>query len=210
MKGREKIAFYSSPKIQAILIDVKDILKNYRFAENQEIMTLQPIHQDLHMQKILYNKIDEEYKYFFIDFEGDPRLSMEEKKQKYPSEKDFGSFLRSLSYIKFDALLRFIEERFIGKDEYRVPEEFLFSLYFKKAAKITKKDKTLEHFLSLLNYWEGSMKDRFLNEKLEIDVNLISYFTIERALYELDYELLYRPNKLIIPILGLKEIIDRF
>lgn len=209
MKRREKVAFYTSPKIQAILIDIKDILENYRSAYSSEKLILQPIHQDLHMQKILYNKVNEEYEFCFIDFEGDPQLSLEEKKQKFPIEKDLGSFLRSLSYIKFNALLNFIEKKFIEKDEYRVPEEFLFRLYFRKAAKISQKDKTLENILSLLNYWEFSMMNKIFDKSINVDFTLISYFTIERALHELDYELLYRPNRLIIPILGLKELIDR-
>ncbi|TFG13536.1 MAG: hypothetical protein EU531_09710 [Promethearchaeota archaeon] len=209
MKRREKVAFYTSPKIQAILIDIQDILENYRSAFSSENIIIQPIHQDLHMQKILYNKRDSEYEFCFIDFEGDPQLPLEEKKQKFPIEKDLGSFLRSLSYIKFDALLNFIENRLIGKEEYRVPEEFLFSLYFRKAAKISQKDKVLESVLALLNQWELSMMNKIFDKSIKVDFTLINYFTIERALHELDYELLYRPSKLIIPILGLKELIDR-
>jgi predicted trehalose synthase len=129
--------------------------------------------------------------------------------QKFPIEKDLGSFLRSLSYIKFFALLNFIEKKIIEKDEYRVPEEFLFGLYFRKAAKISQKDKTLETVLYLLNYWELQMMNYIFDKSLKLDFTLINYFTIERALHELNYELLYRPNKLIIPILGLKELIDK-
>ena len=209
MKRREKLAFYKSPKIQSILIDIHDIIENYRSIVTLERITIQPIHQDLHMQKILYDKPDEEYKFCFIDFEGDPQLSLEEKKLKFPIEKDLGSFLRSLSYIKFEAFLSFIEKRLIGKDEYRVPEEFLFSLYFRKAAKISQKDKTLENILSLLNRWELSMMNNIFDKTIRVDFGLISYFTIERALHELNYELLYRPNKVIIPLLGLKELVDR-
>ncbi len=209
MKRREKVAFYTSPKIQAILIDIQDILERYYSEFGSENIKIQPLHQDLHMQKILYNKLNGTYDFCFIDFEGDPQIPLEEKKQKFPIEKDLGSFLRSLSYIKFDALLNFIEKRLIGKDEYRVPEEFLFSLYFRKAAKISKKDKVLESVLYLLNHWERSMMNKIFDKTIKVNFTLISYFTIERALHELDYELLYRPNKLIIPILGLKELIDR-
>lgn len=209
MKRREKGAFYKSPKVQATLIDIQDILGNYNSGDISERITIQPIHQDLHMKKILFNKLDEGYKFGFIDFEGDPQLSLEQKKEKFPIEKDLGSFLRSLSYIKFEALLDFTEKRLIGEGEYRVPEEFLFNLYFRKAAKISQKDKTLENILSLLNHWEISMMNKIFDKRIKVDFTLISYFTIERALHELNYELLFRPNKVIIPILGLKELIDR-
>lgn len=209
MNRQEKIAFYTSPKIQTILNHVKDIIESYRSVISQENITIQPIHQDLHMQKILYNKVDGEYKFCFIDFEGDPQLTLEEREQKFPIEKDLGSFLRSLSYIKFDVLLNFIEKFIIGKEEYRVPEEFLFGLYFTKSAKISQKDKILENILSLLNKWEFSMMNKIFDTSIKVNFPLINYFTIERALHELDYELLYRPNKSIIPILGLKELIER-
>ena len=209
MKRREKVAFYTSPKIQAILIDIQDILERYSSEFEVKNIKIQPLHQDLHMQKILYNKVNGEYNFCFIDFEGDPQIPLEEKKQKFPIEKDLGSFLRSLSYIKFDVLHNFIEKRLIGKDEYRVPEEFLFSLYFRKAAQISQKDKVLESILYLLNQWERSMMNRIFDKTIKVNFTLINYFTIERALHELDYELLYRPHKLIIPILGLKELIER-
>jgi len=134
---------------------------------------------------------------------------LEEKTQKFPIEKDLASFLRSLSYIKFYTLLNFIEKKIIEKDEYRVPEEFLFSLFFRKAAKISQKDKTLETLLYILNMWERQMMNKIFDKSLKINFTLINYFTIERALHELDYELLYRPSKIIIPILGLKELIDK-
>ena len=44
---------------------------------------------------------------------------------------------------------------------------------------------------------------------LNLNYILITYFYIERTLYELNYEILFRPNKIIVPILGLKEIIDK-
>ncbi len=209
MKRKGGTMFYSSPKIRAIIIDIQDIIEKYRSEFISDHIKIQPVHQDLHMQKILFSKIDNDYKFWFIDFEGDPQLLLEEKTQKFPIEKDLASFLRSLSYIKFYTLLNFIEKKIIEKDEYRVPEEFLFSLFFRKAAKISQKDKTLETLLYILNMWERQMMNKIFDKSLKINFTLINYFTIERALHELDYELLYRPSKIIIPILGLKELIDK-
>jgi len=44
---------------------------------------------------------------------------------------------------------------------------------------------------------------------LNLNYVLITYFYIERALHELNYEILYRPNKIIVPILGLIEIVEK-
>ena len=71
-------------------------------------------------------------------------------------------------------------------------------------------------------YWDNIpislslTKDLNLNEeqtKILKDLNLsyvlITYFYIERALHELKYEILFRPNKIIVPVLGLREIVEK-
>jgi hypothetical protein len=207
-KGSEG-AFYKSPKISSILIDIKDIIEKFLSEFDMDQITIQPVHQDLHFQQILYNKINGDYDFFFIDFEGDPQLSEEQKKLKFPIEKDFGSFLRSLSYIKFNTLLHFIEKEIVDKEKFEVPAEFLFNIFFRKSSKITQKHKKLEAALRLLNLWENKLMSRILEKSLNLHFTLINFFTIERVLHELDYELLFRPSSIIIPILGLKEIIDK-
>jgi predicted trehalose synthase len=208
-KGSEG-AFYKSPKISSILIDIKDIIEKLLSEFDIDQITIQPVHQDLHFQQILYNKFNGDYNFFFIDFEGDPQLSEEQKKQKFPVEKDFGSFLRSLSYIKFNTLLNFIEREIVDKEKFEVPAEFLFNMFFRKSSKITQKHKKLEAALRLLNMWENKLMSRILEKSLNLQFTLINFFTIERVLHELGYELLFRPSNIIIPILGLKEIIDKY
>jgi hypothetical protein len=223
MNKKSEGAFYNSPKITSILLDIKDIIEKFRSEFEAEQITIQPVHQDLHFQQILYNKNNGDYMFYFIDFEGDPQLSREERKGGFPIEKDLASFLRSLSYIKFNTLINslsyikfntlinFIEKVIIDKGKFEVPAEFLFSLYFRKSSKISKKHKTLEIALNLLNLWENKLMGKIIDKslKLKLHFTLINYFTIERTLHELNYELLFRPNNSIIPILGLKEIIEK-
>jgi len=206
MTEQPESAFFNLPKISSILIDIKDIIERFRSEFKQTVIKIQPVHQDLHMEQILFNKVDNHYTFYFIDFEGDPQLSYEEKKGKFPIEKDLASFLRALSYIKFNTLLRFIEEKIIRKEKYEVPEEILYNLYFRRAARPIKK--VLDIVLNVLNIWESQLIGKIL-KKLNPNYILITYFYMERALYELNYEILFRPNKTIVPILGLKEIIDK-
>jgi hypothetical protein len=203
-------AFYSSPKILSILIDIKDIIEKFRSEFNADTINIQPVHQDLHFQQILVNKSNGDYMFYFIDFEGDPQLDNKEKDKKFPIEKDMGSFLRSLSYIKFNTLLKFIENKLIDPDKIEVPAEFLFNLYFRKSSKITKKQKILGIVSKILNAWENKLMGKIFEQSSELQITLINYFTIERVLNELAYELLFRPDKILIPILGLKEIIDKY
>jgi hypothetical protein len=209
IKGSEG-AFYRSPKITSILIDIKDIIEKFLSDFDVDQIIIQPVHQELHFQQILYNEINGEYTFYFIDFEGDPQLSEEQKKNKFPIEKDLGSFLRSLSYIKFNTLLNFIEREYVDKEKFEVPAEFLYNLYFRKSSKFAQKHKKLEVALELLNLWEDKLMGKILEKSLKFNFTLINFFNIERVLHELDYELLFRPNNIIIPILGLKEIIDKY
>ena len=199
-------AFFNLPKISSILIDIKDIIERFRAEFEAPKIDIQHIHQDLHMDQILYNKVNDKYIFYFIDFEGDPQLILEEKKGKFPVEKDLASFLRALSYIKFNTLLRFIENKIVRRDKYEVPEEILYNLYFRRAARPL--NKMLDIVLNVLNIWESKLMSKIL-KNLNLSYILITYFYIERALYELSYEILFRPNKIIVPVLGLKEIIDK-
>lgn len=199
--------FYNLPKINSILIDIKDVIEKFRHEFKDPMIKIQPVHQDLHMEQILYEKSNGEYQFYFIDFEGDPQLSIEEKKGKFPIEKDISSFLRSLSYIKFNTFLEFIEKKIIKPNKIEVAEEILYSIFFRKAA--ISKNKTLDVVLSALNVWEEKLMAKFL-KILKPNIILTNFFTIQRALYELHYEILFRPGKIIVPILGLKEIIDKY
>ncbi|MDX1798258.1 MAG: hypothetical protein R3255_06385, partial [Candidatus Lokiarchaeia archaeon] len=206
MNEQPEDTFFNLPKISSILIDIQDIIKRYHSEFTKPEINIQAVHQDLHMEQILYNKIDDHYNFYFIDFEGDPQLSLEEKRGKFPVEKDLATFLRALSYIKFNILLVFIEKNIVRKDKYEVPEEILYNLFFRRAAKPL--NKILDVILNVLNIWESKLMSKILKE-LDVDYTLITYFYIEKALYELRYEMLFRPNKIIVPILGLKEIIDK-
>ncbi|MBD3211469.1 MAG: hypothetical protein GF311_02590 [Candidatus Lokiarchaeota archaeon] len=205
MKQESENMFYNLPKISSVLIDTKDVLEKFRTDFQKENIDVQPVHQDLHMEQILYEKEDGTYNFYFMDFEGDPQLSLEEKKQKYPTEKDLASYLRSLSYIKFNTLLQYIEKKIVDKEKYVVSEEILYSLFFRKGTR--EKRKTLDALLRFLNKWESKIMNKFLKD-LNPSITLINYYTIERILHEVQYEMLFRPNKFIIPLLGLQEIIE--
>ncbi|MBY8986214.1 MAG: hypothetical protein KGD65_14145 [Candidatus Lokiarchaeota archaeon] len=206
MTHQPESAFFNLPKISSILIDIKDIIERFRIEFKEAKIAIQPVHQDLHMEQILYDKKDNQYDFYFIDFEGDPQLSLDDKKGKFPVEKDLASFLRALSYIKFNNLLKFIEENITRKNKYEVPEEILYNLYFRRTARPIAK--VLDVIKDVLNVWESKLIGKIL-KNLNLSYVLITYFYIERALHELKYEILFRPNKIIVPVLGLKEIVER-
>lgn len=208
MEKKSKNAFYNLPKVSSLLIDTKDLIEKFRSKFQKEKVEIQPVHQDLHMENILVsiNDSDGNFKYYFLDFEGDPQLTDQERNKKFPAEKDFASLLRSLSYIKFNSLLKYIEENVLDKEKYEVPEEVLYNLFFRKAGKYNTTE--LNKILTLFNAWEQKFMNKILKD-IDIDFTLINILTIERILHELNYEILFRPHKFIVPLLGLKEVIEK-
>lgn len=199
-------SFIDVSHVNTILNDVMEVLGNLLFRIKDTSIKIQSLHQDLHMEQVLYNTIDDRYEFYFTDFEGDPQLTPEEKKEKLPIDKDLASFLRSLSYIKYNTLLGYINEKIAKKEGKKTPEEILYDLLFlneKKGAY-----KTLANLLNMLDIWENKLTEIILRE-LDSNVALLDFFTIERALQEINYEILYRPEKIIVPLLGLKEIIEK-
>ena len=55
MTEKPESAFFNFSKISSILIDVKDILKRFRRQFKEPNIKIQPVHQDLHLEQILYD-----------------------------------------------------------------------------------------------------------------------------------------------------------
>jgi len=199
-------SFFDISQINSILNDVSEVLGNLLFRIRDTSISMQTLHQDLHMEQVLYNTVNEKYEFYFTDFEGDPQLSPEEKKKKLPIEKDLASFLRSLSYIKYNTLLGYINEKVAKSDDKESPEKILHDLLFlnENRANIP----VFDILLRVLNIWENKLTEIILRE-LDLTTALLDFFTIERTLQEINYEILYRPDKIIVPLLGLKEMFEK-
>ncbi len=142
------------------------------------------IHGDYHLGQILRAKND----FVILDFEGEPARSLEERRRKQSPLKDVAGMLRSFSYAAFAGLARFAQRR---------PE----------AAR------NVEPWAQL---WANAVSTAFLSGYRQIiaadptllpepaiaqsmlDVNLL-----EKALYELQYELNNRPDWVRIPLAGI-------
>ncbi|MHB1022739.1 MAG: maltose alpha-D-glucosyltransferase [Acidobacteriaceae bacterium] len=142
------------------------------------------IHGDYHLGQILRVKND----YVILDFEGEPARSMEYRRRKSSPLKDVAGMLRSYSYAAFAALQRYTTRR---------PEHI----------------KTLEPWAQL---WERSTTSAFLRGYMQVmeqsplhmsrpeDMQqLLKVYLLEKALYELLYELNNRPTWAYIPLAGI-------
>ncbi|MEJ2455141.1 MAG: maltose alpha-D-glucosyltransferase [Candidatus Thiodiazotropha sp.] len=145
-------------------------------------------HGDYHLGQVLLTEND----FVIFDFEGEPAKPLEARRVKHSPLRDVAGMLRSFDYAAAVALGRCTEER----PEYR------------------------EQLMPYLNEWIRFSAESFLSGYREGIADcpswpgdphqarqLIGLFLMEKALYELRYELSHRPDWVGIPLAGLLQML---
>jgi maltose alpha-D-glucosyltransferase/alpha-amylase len=147
------------------------------------------IHGDYHLGQVLVNGDD----FYILDFEGEPESTIRDRKVKQPPLKDVAGMFRSFHYAIYATI-------FNNKDKYPFEQKELFY-----AGEILYK-----YFVGvfLQTYTDvaqgGNLNIGYRNE---IDF-LLKYCLLEKAVYELGYELNSRPRWSVIPLTGIASIMD--
>jgi len=146
------------------------------------------IHGDYHLGQVLFTGKD----FIIIDFEGEPGFSFSERRLKKNPMKDVAGMMRSFHYAAFGKIL--LNENYREKDI-----EFLFHWA-----------EQWQHYVS--RFYLGAYLERLgLDSKLtEQDEILIRTYLIEKAIYELGYELNGRPEWVNIPLRGIYYHMNRY
>jgi maltose alpha-D-glucosyltransferase/alpha-amylase len=142
------------------------------------------IHGDYHLGPVLRVKND----YVILDFEGEPARSLEERRTRHSPLKDVAGMLRSFSYAAWAGLLNYVSRR---------PVDFAT---LEPWAQLWEQTVTLEF---LRAYGETAAGASFLPPSLSGFRTLTEAFLIDKALYELQYELNNRPEWVRIPLRGI-------
>jgi len=146
------------------------------------------IHGDYHLGQVLRAKDD----FLIVDFEGEPARPLEERRRKQSPLRDVAGMMRSFSYAAFAAL---------DLHKQRHPESSAaletWAAAWERAASAA--------FLS--NYREVMAANPGLLPQPEQAQALLLAFLLEKALYELLYELNNRPSWLRIPLGGVLSLL---
>lgn len=146
------------------------------------------IHGDFHLGQVLFTGND----FVIIDFEGEPGFSFSERRLKKNPLKDVAGMMRSFQYAAFGKIL--LNENYREQDM-----EFLEAWA-----------EQWQHYISRF-YFGAYLKRLGLDEELsEENEILIRTFLIEKAIYELGYELNGRPDWVIIPLRGIHYHMNRY
>nr|WP_315173822.1 trehalose synthase [uncultured Flavobacterium sp.] len=147
------------------------------------------IHGDYHLGQVLVNGED----FFILDFEGEPESTIRDRKVKQPPLKDVAGMFRSFHYAIYATI-------FNNKDKYNYEQSELFM-----AGELLYK-----YFVGIFlqTYTEVAQAGNLnIGYKNEIDF-LLKYCLLEKAVYELGYELNSRPRWSVIPLTGIASIMN--
>jgi maltose alpha-D-glucosyltransferase/alpha-amylase len=145
------------------------------------------IHGDYHLGQVLRVKND----YVIIDFEGEPARPLAERRAKTSPLKDVAGMVRSFSYAAWAGLFSFANRR---------PGE---STRLSGSARLWEREMSAV-FLS--SYKETAERATFLPEDPAEFERLLEVFVMQKAFYELQYELNNRPSWARIPLQTILEM----
>lgn len=156
------------------------------------------IHQDLHFSQMLYAPKTKQY--FIIDFEGEPGRPPGHRGMLEPATRDLATLIRGVSYISFFAL-KSVKNMSIEETSKIISENHGLVDTARSWAR-----ELVSHILAtyIKLYNKSSTKPLGL-EKLsmsEISV-LVKPWIVERALYEIHYELDYRKEMSLVAYITL-------
>ena len=146
------------------------------------------IHGDYHLGQVLWAESD----YYILDFEGEPADPLDERRRKESPLKDVAGMLRSFSYAAYAALFARSDRQ--GETFSRLEPWARAWIYWSSAA-----------FLRAYASIAGSAA--WLPADPVQRASLLDLFLIEKALYELRYELSMRPEWVRIPLRGLEDLL---
>jgi maltose alpha-D-glucosyltransferase/alpha-amylase len=168
----------------ALPLLVQDLLP-----ENADALKIRH-HGDFHLGQMLIAKDD----VFIIDFEGEPRRSIEERRRKAPAARDVAGLIRSIDYSATAALERALKS---------APDE---------QGKLARaldgwRDSSVAAFMA--GYRRTLNDVRLWPQSLPHADRLLDFFLLEKAFYEIEYELAHRPDWLRVPLAGTWRILSQ-
>jgi len=182
-----------APAQAATVIRLEDeVLQRFRSIVNRPLNSMRiRTHGDFHLGQVLYTGSD----FVITDFEGEPARSLNERRLRRSPLRDVAGMLRSFGY----AVQMALRER----AQRGLPEEAP-----ERAAAWGRYWQAWVSGIFLHAYLDEASKSSFLKaDREELDL-LLGVFMLEKAVYELGYEMNNRPDWLIVPLMGIMELLQ--
>lgn len=188
-KNQKNIKDNLKEDVAKIINSEKQIIQRFNSLLNKKISAMKiRIHGDYHLGQVLFTGKD----FFIIDFEGEPMHALSERRLKRSPLRDVAGMLRSFHYA---AYISFLNNPLIKPEDRSETEPWAVMWY------------THISGVFLSSYLEVVKNTEFIpQDRQELDI-MLSAFLLEKSVYELGYELNNRPDWLIIPLNGIKQLL---
>jgi maltose alpha-D-glucosyltransferase / alpha-amylase len=150
------------------------------------------IHGDYHLGQVLYTGRD----FVIIDFEGEPARPLGERRLKRSPLRDVAGMLRSFHYAAYAGLFDQVERGVVGTGEHLAQLEEWARYWHAWTSAVF-----------LRTYLEHVTTAGILPGDDEALTTLLEAYLLEKAVYELGYELNNRPAWLRIPLQGVGQLL---
>jgi maltose alpha-D-glucosyltransferase/alpha-amylase len=179
-------------KARDLMARQNEILRRYDAALAHPIHAMRTrIHGDYHLGQVLYTGSD----FVIIDFEGEPARPLSERRVKRSPLQDVAGMLRSFHYAAFSFRLAALDEMTATEMKNHDVQMWAESWYKCVA----------DRFLGA--YFEKVAGACFIPVKPDELSDLLQLHMLEKAVYELGYELNNRPAWIAIPLLGISQLL---
>jgi maltose alpha-D-glucosyltransferase/alpha-amylase len=169
-----------------------DLLGKFRALTERPLTVLRIRHHgDFHLGQVLYTGKD----FLIVDFEGEPARSLVERRIKRSPLRDVGGMLRSFDYAAHAAL-------FHEMDRGTLP-----ATHLDRAVVWARLWQQWVSATYLRAYCERAGAASFMPATREELRVMLEAYLLEKAVYELGYELNNRPDWLRIPLQGIRQLI---
>ncbi len=198
LKGRLVMIDHNHNKLDEEATKMVEVLRNKssfiaRFFDQVKTKPLYSlrtrIHGDFHLGQVLYTGSD----FIIIDFEGEPESSIVERKIKHSPMKDVAGMIRSFHYAVSSKLYFSNETKQMDRQRLQRANDRWFYLI---------RDTFMETYMAAM----GKDNEVYYN-KSEINF-LLHLHLMEKAIYELGYELNGRPDWVKIPLKGIEQVVN--
>ncbi|MCC8360351.1 maltose alpha-D-glucosyltransferase [Salinimicrobium sediminilitoris] len=190
-KSLKTLPKHIQEEAQEVLSMKNDVLEVFKKVYNHKIPIMKiRTHGDYHLGQVLWTGKD----FVIIDFEGEPARSFSERRLKRSPLRDVAGMVRSFHYAAFGSIL---ESELDAHNKEGDLDTWAENWYY------------LVTQMFLKGYYEHVGENNFIPDDEEDTKVLMQIFLLEKAIYEMNYELNNRPDWVLIPLRGIKSCIKQ-
>ncbi|MGV8877700.1 MAG: maltose alpha-D-glucosyltransferase [Sphingobacteriaceae bacterium] len=190
-RNLKKLPDETRQEAEEVLAMKEEILTEMKRVYSRKIDTMKiRIHGDYHLGQVLFTGND----FIMLDFEGEPSRSYSERRLKRSALRDVTGMLRSFHYAAYGSL--YLDNQIRSEDITKLLP-FVEQWY---------------HYMSgfFMKTYLETVDDSLIIPKKKEDLGiLLQTYELQKAIYELNYELNNRPGWAMVPLRGIKAIMKK-